>query len=86
MIFNRERRLLSLSNVRIEFTSTLTSEDENRVAPAILSSVARLLELLPIAYSLQIQTSDGELYQYSTHERSRPTPIDDPRFKAGRDN
>jgi hypothetical protein len=72
--------------VRIQFTSTLTPEDENRVAPAILSSVARLLELLPIAYSLQIQTSDGELYQHNTQDRPRPTPIDEPRSKLGRDN
>ena len=77
---------LQLDIVRIQFTSTMTSEDENKIAPVILSSLARLLELLPIAYSMQIQTTDGELYEHSTLDRPRPTPIDDPRFKPGRDN
>jgi hypothetical protein len=44
----------------------MTAEDENRVAPAVLNSVARLLELLPIAYVLQIETTDGQTYQHST--------------------
>ena len=38
--------------VNITFTSTLTVEDENRIAPAVLNVLAGMLDLLPIAYRI----------------------------------
>jgi len=51
--------------VNIRFTSSLTPEDENAIAPALLKAVVGILELLPIAYSIRIDTSDAQIYQHS---------------------
>jgi len=59
-----ERRLPSSSNVNIRFVSTLTPEDENAMAPAVLRAVATILDLLPIAYMLRIDTADAQVYQH----------------------
>ena len=50
--------------MHIRFTSSLTPEDENHLAPAVLSALSGLLDLLPIAYVLQIETSDLKTYQH----------------------
>ena len=49
----------------IRFTSTLTSEDENIVAPAILTALTSILDLLPIAYMIRIDTVDSHIYQHN---------------------
>jgi hypothetical protein len=51
--------------VNIRFTSSLTPEDENAIAPALLKAVIGILDLLPIAYSIRIDTSDAQVYQHS---------------------
>lgn len=51
--------------VNIRFTSSLTPEDENVVAPAVLKALAGILDLLPIAYMIRIDTSDAQVYQHS---------------------
>ena len=69
MPFGQERRLLYESlAVNIRFTSSLTSEDENLVAPAVLNALSSILDLIPIAYTLRIETTDARVYQHS-----RPT-------------
>jgi hypothetical protein len=50
--------------MNIRFTSSLTPEDENAIAPAVLTALSRLLDLLPIAYALRIETSDSQIYQH----------------------
>ena|SRR5215467_8724345 len=64
------------SSMQIRFTSTLTAEDENKIAPAVLNGVARLLELLPIAYVIQIETTDGQVYRSSTVMNAEPADIE----------
>jgi hypothetical protein len=54
--------------VNIRFTSTLTPDDENTVAPALLRALSSILDLMPIAYVIRIDTSDAQVYQHS-----RPT-------------
>ncbi|HKV98473.1 MAG TPA: hypothetical protein VJN96_01555 [Vicinamibacterales bacterium] len=54
--------------MNIRFTSTLTPEDENTVAPALLRALSSILDLIPIAYVIRIDTSDAHVYQHS-----RPT-------------
>ena len=49
--------------MNIRFTSTLTAEDENRIAPAILKALGDILDLLPVAYRLRIDTTDSQVYQ-----------------------
>jgi hypothetical protein len=51
--------------VNIRFTSSLTDNDENMIAPAILNAVVSLLDKLPIAYVIRIDTSDSNVYQHS---------------------
>ena len=41
----------------IHVVSTLTSEDEDRVADALVVALAELLDGLPIGYALRIKTS-----------------------------
>ena len=49
----------------IRFTSSLTPDDENRIAPALLAALAGILNLLPIAYMVRIDTADAQVYQQS---------------------
>jgi hypothetical protein len=51
--------------VNIRFTSSLTPEDENLLAPGLLNALACILDLLPIAYVIRIDTSDSQVYQHS---------------------
>jgi hypothetical protein len=50
--------------VQIELTSTLTQEDENRLAPAILKALSGLLDMLPIAYMVRVETTDEHVLQH----------------------
>jgi len=52
-----------LPSVNITFASTLTREDENRVAPALLEALTGILDLLPVAYRIRIDTADAHVYQ-----------------------
>jgi hypothetical protein len=49
----------------IRFVSSLTSEDENQFAPALLKAVAALLDQLPIAYTLRIETTASQVFQHT---------------------
>jgi hypothetical protein len=51
--------------VNIRFTSSLTDHDENAIAPALLKAVVSILDALPIAYVIRIDTSDSQVYQHS---------------------
>ena len=75
-----ERRLLREGIVEITLTSTLTSEDENIIAPAILKAVTSVLDHLPIAYRVRIDTADSQTYQHSGPDRARLTQ--DGRFRT----
>jgi hypothetical protein len=59
--------------VNIRFTSSLTPDDENRIAPALLNALAGILDMMPIAYAVRIDTSDGQVYQY-TRPLAETTP------------
>jgi hypothetical protein len=58
--------------LNIRFTWSLTPEDENTVAPAVLTALASLLDLLPIAYAIRIDTEDARVYQHSGPHRLSP--------------
>jgi len=51
--------------VDIRFVSSLTPDDENRLAPALLSALGGLLDQLPIAYTLRVETAAGKGYARS---------------------
>ena len=70
--------MLFSPHVNIRFTSSLTDHDENMIAPAILNAVVSLLDKLPIAYVIRIDTSDSNVYQHS-RPLGEPSTIDDGR-------
>jgi len=50
--------------VHIEITSTLTLEDEDRLASAVLKALSGLLDMLPIAYLVRVETTDEHVVQH----------------------
>jgi hypothetical protein len=65
--------------MEIRFVSSLTAEDENFFAPALLKAIGTLLDQLPIAYTLRIETTGAQVLQHSHSavlERSRPDDLD----------
>jgi hypothetical protein len=57
----------------IRFISSLTAEDENVFAPALLKAVGALLDQLPIAYTIRIETTGSQVFQH-THSASEGHP------------
>ena len=51
--------------MNIRFISTLTADDENQIAPALVKAVGVLLDQLPIAYTVRIETTGAQVYQHS---------------------
>ncbi len=47
----------------IRVVSTLTPDDEERVAAALLAALAELLDGLPIAYAVRIRTTSSRVVQ-----------------------
>lgn len=73
--------------MEIRFVSSLTIDDENRLAPALLQALAALLRTSPLAYTIRIETAGGEVFEHQQaptlqtvggplHERQdvEPTP------------
>ena len=52
----------------IHFISSLTPDDEDRLAPAILEAIKPMLELMPIAYTIRIRTASNSVYQHTRTE------------------
>ena len=71
----RERRLLSINTVHIEFVSTLTHEDENRLAPAVMKLLSGVLDLLPIAYTIRVETTDQQVLQHASSGSGNWDPL-----------
>jgi hypothetical protein len=51
--------------MEIRFISSLTAEDEELFAPAVLKAASALLDQLPIAYTLRIETSGAQVFQHT---------------------
>ena len=70
----------------IRFVSSLTAEDENFFAPALLKAIGALLDQLPIAYTVRIETTGSQVFQH-THsgapERMQPEAFDSPLSSNG---
>jgi hypothetical protein len=64
--------------MEIRFISTLTADDEKQMAPALMNAVTALLDAMPIAYTLRIETLGAQVFQH-TH----PSPTSAPAALAG---
>jgi hypothetical protein len=51
--------------MEIRFISSLTAEDENAFAPALLKAVGTLLDQMPIAYTIRIETTGAQVFQHT---------------------
>lgn len=51
--------------MEIRFISSLTAEDENLFAPALLKAVGTLLDQMPIAYTIRIETTGAQVFQHT---------------------
>lgn len=51
--------------MEIRFVSSLTGEDENLFAPALLNAVRAILDQLPIAYTIRIETTGAQVFQHA---------------------
>ena len=51
--------------MNIRFISTLTADDENQLAPGLLKAIGALLDQLPIAYTVRIETTGAQVFQHS---------------------
>jgi hypothetical protein len=61
--------------VHIELTSTLTHDDENRLAPAVLKALSGVLDMLPIAYILRVETTDERVLCHVSTNTSEWDPM-----------
>jgi hypothetical protein len=61
--------------MNIRFVSSLTPDDEERLAPGLLSAVGMLLDQLPIAYTLRIETAGGRVFQHA-HAGHEASPLE----------
>ena len=50
--------------VHIELTSTLTQEDENRLAAVVLKALSGMLDMLPISYLVRVETTDQSVMEH----------------------
>lgn len=60
--------------MEIRFVSSLTAEDENFFAPSLLKAIGAILDQLPIAYTVRIETTGAQVFQHTNagpEERSR---------------
>ena len=56
--------MLLVDVVQIELTSTLTQEDENRLAAAVLKALTGMLDMLPISYIVRVETTDQSVVEH----------------------
>ena len=69
----------------IRFVSSLTSEDEKLFAPALLKAVAAILDQLPIAYTVRIETTGADVFQHA-HAASIEEPAKQDAFEPSATN
>jgi len=58
--------------MEIRFISSLTADDENQFAPAVLKALTAVLDQLPIAYTMRIQTSGSQVFQHTHAAMEEP--------------
>ena len=60
--------------MEIRFVSSLTPDDENAFAPALLRAVSAMLDQFPIAYTLRVETTGAQVFQHSHPTFESPLP------------
>jgi len=66
----------NVASMDIRFISSLTADDENAFAPALLKAVGAILDQFPIAYTLRVETTGAQVFQHTHHAfESSPAPM-----------
>jgi hypothetical protein len=60
----------------IRFVSTLTAEDEESLAPGLLQAIGSILDRLPIAYTIRIETTGARIFHHTHPALGHAVPID----------
>jgi hypothetical protein len=58
----------------VRFVSSLSHDDETLFARAVMKAMTGLLDLLPIAYSIRIETSTNTVYEHSRTSEDGAVP------------
>ena len=74
-IAHRAAAFAPSKTMNIRFVSSLTAEDEIRLAEGLLVAFASLLDKFPIAYTLKIEAGDSYVLQ---HDHAPGDPLLDP--------
>lgn len=75
--------------MEIHLVSSLTPDDESRLAPQVLAAIGSVLDGLPVAYSVRIETAVGDAIHHNrkavrpfapeneqpVHEFEPPAPV-----------
>ena len=56
----------------IRFISSLTAEDENLFAPAVLKAVSALLDQLPLTYTIRVETTGSQVFHHTHPAAGEP--------------
>ena len=51
--------------MEIHLVSSMTPDDESRLAPRVLAAIGAVLERLPVSYSLRIETGLGNAIHHN---------------------
>jgi hypothetical protein len=62
------------TRMEIHLVSSLTPDDESRLAPRVLAAIGRVLDGLPVSYSVRIETAIGNAIHHS-HKASQADEV-----------
>jgi hypothetical protein len=68
--------------MEIHLVSSLTPDDENRLAPRVLQAIGDVLERLPVSYSVRIETAIGNAIHHNHTAVNRPADDAPPELPA----
>jgi hypothetical protein len=67
--------------MQIHLISSLTPDDESRLAPRVLAAIGGVLDGLPVSYSVRIETAIGNAIHHS-HKASHAEDADSPAARS----
>jgi hypothetical protein len=68
----------------IRFVSTLTSDDEEALAPGLVQAISSILDRLPIAYTIRVETTGARVFHHAHPALGHSLPVDDPVVSTGK--
>ncbi len=71
--------------MEIHLVSSLTPDDESRLAPKVLAAIGRVLDGLPVTYSVRIETASGGAIHHN-HRATGFAGEDDERTNGNRNS